>query len=165
MGMLTILENEHRVRSLYVDRYRIDVHENRDRSYKIGTDVLRDLDLEKATAWEILARVSPAIAVEEDKRDALEELAQRAREGWTPTPGKVVLGVRQRTLRNSTFAVDAIAYPESSEWYSPATKLMGTDTDGNFKPSDTILWIAADRSWAICEDGLYWLPAPEATDG
>lgn len=165
MRMLTIFENEHRVRTLYVDHYRIDVHESRDRSYKIRSDVLRDLDLDTATAWEILARVAPAIAVEEDKRDALDELARQAREGWTPAPDEIPHGVRQRTLRNSTLAVDAIAYPESNEWYSPATKLMGTEPNGDFRPSDTILWIAADRSWAICEDGFYWLPATEVTDG
>ena len=156
MRIITILENENRMRTIYVDRHHIDVFDSKDRIYKIRSD-LRDLDLETATTWEILARVTPAIAVEEDKRDAIEAVAQRCREGWMPTPGEIPPGIRQTTLTHSTMAVDGIAYPESDEFYSPATKIMGRDADGRGHATGTILWIAPDRSFAVCDDGVWWM--------
>jgi hypothetical protein len=156
MRVITILENEYRMRTIHVDRYRIDVFDSKDRKYMIRSD-LRDLDVDTATAWEILARITPAIAAEEDKRDALDALADRCRSGWTPTPGEIPGGMPQTTLTHWTMAVDGIAFPESDEWYSPATKLMGRDADGRGHATGTILWIAADRSFAVCDDGVWWM--------
>jgi hypothetical protein len=154
MRVITILEDGSRVRTIYVDSHRVDVFDSKDRFYRIRSDLR---DLETATTWEILAHVTPAIAVEEDKRDALDALAERCRDGWIPTPGEIPRGIRQVTLTHSSMAIDGIAFPESDDFYSPATKLMGRDADGRGHASGTILWIAPDRSFAVCDDGFWWM--------
>jgi hypothetical protein len=159
--MRTLVISEHHrgvraIRTLHVEHHRLIVFDREDRTFRLDFD-LDDLEIEKASAWELLARVAPAIAVEEDRRDALDALAERCRTGWVPTPINRMF-VRQRTLTDSHLAINAIAYPDDEEFYSPATKLLGRDAEGHVQVTGEILWIAADRSYAICDDGLWWLP-------
>lgn len=157
-----LLQDGDRKHVLHYDGHRAIVYDHNGRSYNFPREA-SDLDVAKASAWEILARISRAIAVAEDKRDALEALAQRCREGWVPTPAEIPTGIKKRTMHHTNMAVDALAYPDDldGQFNQPATRIMGTPTDGSLRGSGEILWLAPDRSYAVCDDTFYWLPPSE----
>ena len=149
----------HRTRTLQYDGIRLIIGDAGN-DYALHHSQPR-LDVETATPWEILSLVTPVIAMEVNRRIALDELAQRCRKGWKATPGEIPSKVHQRTLSNAKLAVDGLAYPDDMDglYYLPATRIMGIATDGGRGWTGEILWIAADQSYAVCDNGFYWLPS------
>jgi formate-dependent phosphoribosylglycinamide formyltransferase (GAR transformylase) len=78
------------------------------------------------TTWQIMTRITPHVVAAEARAIEIEALADRCSDD-----------------------------PEVME-YSRATLLMGRDEAGSALVTGEILWIAADRSYAVCEDGFWW---------
>jgi hypothetical protein len=150
---LTVIEDgESRARSLYVFGNRVIITD-RDRRIEFRVRELIDDD----PVWLMLSKLAPHIMAASDRAEAIERLADRCRTGWIPVAGEIDPLVPQRTMLRCTFAVDAMRYPDFEDFYSPATKLLGRDDAGFGMTSGEILWIAADLSFAICDDGMWWL--------
>lgn len=114
------------------------------------------------TTRQIMARITPHVVAAEARAIEIEMLADRCRTGWIPVSEEIAADVRQRTIRGATFGVDLLRYPDDPDLaqYSRATLLMGRDETGRtLVMTGEILWIDADRSYAVCEDGFWWLSA------
>jgi hypothetical protein len=156
MKAITIIEDGERARSVYVrDDGDVTVFD-RDRKFRFRSDIAG-----AETTWQIMARVTPHVVAAEARAIAIETLADRCRTGWIPVAGEIDVDVPQRTIRGVTFGVDLLRYPDDPDLaqYSRATLLMGRDEAGRTLVTGEILWIAADQSYAVCEDGLWWTPA------
>jgi hypothetical protein len=157
MKAITLIEDgADRVRSLYVnDRGDVTVFD-RDRKFRFFCDIAGAV-----TTWKLMARITPYVVASETRAIVIEMLADRCRTGWIPVPEEIAADVRQRKIRGATFAVDLLRYPDDPDLaqYSRATLLMGRDESGRALGTGEILWIAADRSYAVCEDGFWWSPA------
>lgn len=149
---LTIIEDGHRARSLYVNSGRVEVFD-KDRNFRFHSD-LSGID----TTWQLLSRIAPEIVALEAKALKLEALAGRCRTGWTPVAVEIDRDIRQRSLTVWNMAIDGLRYPDDlGIFYLPATKILGRDPEGRGRGTGEILWIAADLTYAVCDDGLYWL--------
>jgi hypothetical protein len=154
---ITIIEDgADRVRSIYIEPNGSVRVFDKDRKFRFGADLTG-----AETTWQILARISSAIVAAEARAIKIEALADRCRTGLLPVAGEIDPVVPQRTLVNARFALDLLRYPDDPDLaqYSRATLLMGRDEAGRTLVTGEILWIAADRSYAVCEDGLWWTPA------
>lgn len=129
---------------------------DRDRESPIRFRIPMDVDGD--TTWRLLSRVIDGIVRAEYRLIKIDRLVERVRTGWRPTTGEIDPEIPQRVLRRAHLAVDAIAYPDDPDFYSPATKLLGIDESGHVEPTGEILWIDAHRDWAVCDDGFWWTP-------
>ena len=107
--------------------------------------------------WRLLWKVMTAVAHADHVMGRIEIVADRCRTGWRPTPDEIDPEVPQWRLIEWGWAVDALAYPETEGFYSPATRLMGRQENGGLNASGEILWIDAEQSFAVCDDGFWWL--------
>lgn len=91
--------------------------------------------------------------------DYVVRLLERLQTGWQPCNDEIDMRIRQRRLTDWRFAVDLLAYPDDAEvsGWARAEKLIGYGDDGRMMWTGEILWIAADQSWALCEDNFWWL--------
>ncbi|MBN9007152.1 MAG: hypothetical protein J0H40_17275 [Rhizobiales bacterium] len=157
MRAFTLLEGETSARMIRVrGNGTIIVHEGgRRRLHARVTDLDRN-----ASTWALLARVVPAIAHAESVRSKIDRLVERAMTGWTPASDEIDADIPQRTLKEAVFATDLLAFPDDPDLmhYSRAYRLLGRDESGFGASVGEILWIAANREWAICDDGFWWLP-------
>ncbi len=116
------------------------------------------MDVESDTTWRMLSRVMTGIVRAEERLIKIDRLVERLKTGWRPVVAEIDPDIPQRTLTRSHLAIDAIAYPDDDEFYSPPTKLLGLDEYGRVQPTSTIIWIDAHREWAVCDDGFWWTP-------
>jgi hypothetical protein len=153
MRAITIIEDGERARSVYVRADGDVTVFDRDRKFRFRCDIAG-----AETTWQIMARVTPHVVAAEARAIKIEALADRCRTGWLPVAEKIDADVPQRTMLHSGFGVDLMRYPDDPEVmeYSRATLLMGRDEAGSALVTGEILWIAADRSYAVCEDGFWW---------
>jgi hypothetical protein len=83
---------------------------------------------------------------------AIERLLERLQTGWAPKTDEIDRDVPQRDLIKWEFA------PSFSR---PTTVVIGFTIDRAVIRSDEILWIDEYLTWALCEDGFWWLYTAE----
>jgi hypothetical protein len=156
MKIIAISEDGERARSIYVRADGDVTVFDLDRKFRFRCDIAG-----AETTWQIMARVTPHVVAAEALAIEIEALADRCRTGWLPVAEEIDADVPQRTIRSATFGVDLLRYPDDPEVmeYSRATLLMGRDQAGHAVATGDILWIAADGSYAVCEDGFWWMAA------
>lgn len=155
MRSFTLIEGE-RVTTLHVrhdgDVTVFDRDRERAMRFRVPMDIAGD------TTWQLLSRVMDGIVRVEHRLMMIDRLVERLKTGWRPLAGEIDPEIPQRVLRRAHLAVDAIAYPDDPDFYSPPTKLLGIDESGQVEPTGEILWIDAHREWAVCDDGFWWTP-------
>lgn len=160
MKSLTIIEDgEERARSIYIRADGDVTVFDKDRKFRFRCDLAG-----AESTWQILARVTPHIVAAEAVAGKIELLADRCRTGWIPVAEEIDRDVPQRTMLRATLAVDLMRYPDDPDLmqYSRADVLLGRDDAGFGIGSGEILWIDADRAWAVCDDAFWWLKSGDA---
>jgi hypothetical protein len=119
------------------------------------------MDVEDDTTWRLLSRVMKGLIHAEDRLIRIDRLVKRLKTGWKPVASEIDPEIPQRVLRRAHFAIDLIAYPDDPDFYSPPTLLLGIGESGHVEPTGQILWIDAEREWAVCDNGFWWTPMEE----
>ncbi|MBB4377328.1 hypothetical protein [Bradyrhizobium sp. SBR1B] len=79
----------------------------------------------------------------------MERLLERLQTGWRPLPDEIDMRVRQHRIFDWSFA-PSFSLPEAVIVGRPESRQGVIRTD-------VILWVDSDLSWALCEDGFWWL--------
>lgn len=79
----------------------------------------------------------------------MERLLERLQTGWRPKGDEIDMRVRQHRIFDWSFA-PSFSRPEAVIVGRPESRKGVIRTD-------VILWVDSDLSWALCEDGFWWL--------
>jgi hypothetical protein len=86
--------------------------------------------------------------------EAMERLLERLQTGWAPRADEIDPSIQQQDLIDWRFVVASL---------SGRLMLFGTvdQSDGWRDLTYEVLWIDEHLTWALCEDGFWWLYTAE----
>jgi hypothetical protein len=99
-------------------------------------------------------------ALLEQSQHPIDLVLQRLQTGWQPTRADIqALDIPQFTLRNWSFAVDALEHTDLDYLdlqHGSDEFIIGKDAEGRTEIGE-VIWIDAGLRWALCQHALFWL--------